>query len=340
MEIREQLYLPIQESSQISDARRRVTQLAKQFGFSDALIGKVALVTTECATNLDKHARNSGVMIAQIVSIAENLALEILALDKGRGITNIAEALRDGYSTAGSPGTGLGAIVRLSDTFDIYSVINEGTAILARLWSQPPTPEQVREAATFGAICLPKLGEEVSGDAWAFHRERERFLITLVDGLGHGIGAAEAAQAAIKAFKASTQRAPLEIMKQMHLALQATRGAVLGVAEIDLPKQVLHFGGVGNIEGGLYTEDNLTRFVSQNGTAGYDIARVKVFDYPIPDDAIMVMTSDGVTSHLNLNRYTALKSRDAALIAGVLYRDFNRGRDDTTVLVLKLSAYQ
>src|SRR5690606_26160681 len=98
----------------------------------------------------------------------------------------IGASLRDGYSTAGSPGTGLGAIKRLSDEFDIYSAPGKGVALLARLRSRrpqsvtPPTPLEI------GAVCLPKPGEEVNGDAWAVEWRNGHCVILVVDGLGHG----------------------------------------------------------------------------------------------------------------------------------------------------------
>ncbi|MBX3085255.1 MAG: SpoIIE family protein phosphatase [Anaerolineae bacterium] len=338
MEIREHLHLPIQDSSQISDARRRGTLLAKQFGFSDELVGRIALVITECGTNLIKHTPEGGVIIAQVISLNDVLGIEILALDKGPGIANPAEALRDGYSTAGSPGTGLGAISRLSDTFDIYSMLNEGTAVLSRIWTYKSSPYPLRITSDFGALNIPKTGEPVSGDSWAIHREKERVLLVVADGLGHGLGASQASREAIKCFFENTQRDPVEIIKAMHLAIQGTRGAVVGVAELDLVKQQVNYAGVGNIEGSLYAGEDMSRFVSHNGTAGYDIGRVKAFSYPCPDGSIIVLSSDGLNSHLNLNRYLGLKSKDAALIAAVLFRDFNRGRDDASVLVFKTAA--
>ena len=70
--------------------------------------------------------------------------VEILALDKGPGIRDLERSLRDGYSTAGGAGTGLGAISRLSSEFDVYSPPGKGTALLARIWpGEPHSPPPV-----------------------------------------------------------------------------------------------------------------------------------------------------------------------------------------------------
>ncbi|MEG2630728.1 MAG: histidine kinase, partial [Comamonas sp.] len=59
--------------------------------------------------------------------------IEILSVDDGPGIRDLSQAMRDGFSTAGSPGTGLGAVQRLATDFDVHSEVGKGTVILARL---------------------------------------------------------------------------------------------------------------------------------------------------------------------------------------------------------------
>jgi len=50
---------------------------------------------------------------------------------------------------------------------------------------------------------------------------------------------------------------------------------------------------------------------------------------------MLVLHSDGLVSHWSLDAYPGLAARDPSLIAGILYRDFTRGRDDVTVVVAK-----
>jgi hypothetical protein len=50
---------------------------------------------------------------------------------------------------------------------------------------------------------------------------------------------------------------------------------------------------------------------------------------------VLVLHSDGLTSHWKLAAYSGLHVRHAAVIAGVLYRDFRRANDDVTVVVVK-----
>ena len=75
--------------------------------------------------------------------------------------------------------------------------------------------------------------------------------------------------------------------------------------------------------------------VSHNGTVGYIMRKVQSIDYPWTDDSLLLMHSDGLATHWNLGRYPGLCQREPSLIAGVLYRDHKRGRDDVTVVVAR-----
>src|SRR5262245_50968761 len=126
--------LAVHEPSQASAARIEARALAEEAGFDDTDQHRVGLVATELATNLVKHATHGGDLLMRIGG--EGMSdVELISLDRGPGIRDVARSLADGHSTAGSPGNGLGAIRRMSEDFDIYS--NErGTAVLARLRSR------------------------------------------------------------------------------------------------------------------------------------------------------------------------------------------------------------
>jgi len=126
--------IPIEDSSQCGEARRIALQMAREIGFDEVRAGKVAIVVTEACTNILKHA-GRGEILLQVTDHGSEDAIpefELIALDKGPGMLNIEECLRDGYTTGSSPGQGLGAMRRQSDESDFYSVPGQGTAILAR----------------------------------------------------------------------------------------------------------------------------------------------------------------------------------------------------------------
>jgi anti-sigma regulatory factor (Ser/Thr protein kinase) len=326
----------VTEPSHTAEVRRFSTELAQAAGFNESEIGGVALVTTELATNVLKHA-SSGEMVVRPVVDRRALGVELLALDRGSGIGDLAECLRDGYSTAGSPGTGLGAIARLAAEFDIVSQPGKGTAVMARLWAgkRAPVPEAQIEV---GAICKPMPGEKRCGDGWACELLADRCIFVLVDGLGHGPAAAAAAELAIASVRQHRTKAPAAVVQCAHDALRATRGAALAVAEISLTQPSLRYCGIGNISAAIISGDNLRHLVSHNGTAGHEARKIVEFTYPWTAKALLIMHSDGLMTRWNLQAYPGLTQRHPSLIAGVLYRDFLRGRDDVTVVAAKISA--
>ncbi|MGZ8162874.1 MAG: ATP-binding SpoIIE family protein phosphatase [Methylobacter sp.] len=332
-----QACLQLRDSSQVAEARRQTAKFSQELGFDAAMDSKVNLIITEMATNLLKHAGGGKILLRGIESPG-SLGLDILALDRGQGIANINDCLRDGFSTAGSYGTGLGAIYRLSAHCDLYSVINQGTAVFSRVWNKPPHPSSPSpEPMCVGALCLPMPGEEVCGDAWAVHQLPDRIIAMVADGLGHGPYAAEASQAAVEIFNKSVTRAATagQLISYIHSALKDTRGAVVAVAEILLESRTVRYAGVGNISGLIITPDASRHMVSLNGTAGGQVRKIQEFTYPWPENALLVMHSDGLTARWHLDDVPILQRKHPGLIAGVLYRDHFRGRDDAAVVVIK-----
>ena len=328
----EPIGLPVTESSQVGDARRLATNLARNLGFDETRRGRVALIATELATNLVKHAQD-GMLVLIPIDRAGVGGLELIAIDKGPGMFDIARCMTDGFSTAGSPGNGLGAVDRLSDDFDVFSK-ESGTALLARLWSAAIPPGAI---LNIGAVCLPMLGEEVCGDAWATSEHDGRASVLLVDGLGHGPQAAEAAREAVRVFHDLAGADLAEIVHAAHAAMRSTRGAVVAVAEIDPEVQSLAFVGVGNINARVLADGVSQSLISHNGTVGHIVRRVQEMTYPWPPGSLLVMHSDGISNHWGLDRYGSLSTHDSGLIAGVLFRDFKRERDDSTVVVARSS---
>lgn len=330
----EPVALPILESSQAGEARRMAIALANRLGFNETERGKVGIVVTEAANNLVRHATD-GKLVLQPLTRNEIEGIEILALDKGPGISNISECLQDGFSTAGTSGTGLGAMSRLSAVFDIYSVPKLGSACLAQLWANSLPVKPLERDVESGVVCLPKIGEEISGDAWAIAQNSGRTLLLVADGLGHGPQAAQASREAVRVFRANLSKSPKEIVEAAHTVLRSTRGAALAIAEVDFERLSVRFAGVGNISGTILAPEKTNNLVSYNGTVGHEVRKIQEFVYPWPKGGLLVMHSDGLGTQWGLDRYPGLVTKHPSLIAGVLYRDFNRGRDDVTVLVAR-----
>src|SRR5215207_5881823 len=311
----------VDDRSQVGEVRRVATSMAGRLGLDEEDQGRVALVLTEALNNVVKHGGGGQVVLRPIVD--SRSGVEALIMDKGPGIEDIERALRDGYSTAGTPGTGLGAVARIADTFDIYSVVGAGTALL------------VRVCAGGGETGRPRAGETACGDAWALGRRGERIVIIVADGLGHGPDASTASMEAIRVFRKSLSLPPADILAEIHAALRSTRGAAVAVAALDPELKQIRYAGVGNIASSIVSATETRSMVSHNGTVGHEVRKIQEFQYDWPNGALVIMQSDGLQTHWRLDRYPGLAVRDPALIAGILYRDFARGRDDVTVLAVR-----
>lgn len=330
-----QLELPVEDRSAVGEARREAARLAATLGFGDAEAGALALVVTEAATNMIKHA-GRGLLIFRVVQRGSQGGIEMLALDRGPGLANPGQAFRDGHSTAGSAGTGLGAIQRMAAEFDVHSTPNKGLAMRVVVWAGS-APADDAEGPAIGAVCLPKTGEAAAGDAWTVVPRHGGLLVCVVDGLGHGPEAAMAARTAIAAVSERAVRTESveQLVEGAHLALRPTRGAALGVAMLSPGRAICNFCGVGNISACLLSRGQSRSLVSTAGILGHQVHRIREFQYPFPEDALCIMHSDGLATRWRLDDYPGLERSHPALIAGVLYRDYSRQRDDTVVCAVR-----
>jgi anti-sigma regulatory factor (Ser/Thr protein kinase) len=317
------------------EARLAAVRLAEELRFAAADIQRLTLVVTEAAANIAQHAGRGEILLRAIFGDVP-ATIEVLALDRGPGIANVAKALRDDFSTSGSAGLGLGKIARTATLFDISSIPGKGTALLARVaaadakWKQEPGLE-------WGVVCVPKRGEEVCGDAWAVTLGLERNTILVVDGLGHGDLAFKAARQALSDFWDQPAGTPAATLEAVHRAMKedhGNRGAVAAVAEIDWLRRELRFCGAGNIAGTIVpTEGRASNLVSHSGTLGDNVTRFQEFTHAWPAQGLLVLNSDGLSNAWDLASYPGLSRKHPSLIAAVLYRDFANRRDDVVVLV-------
>jgi anti-sigma regulatory factor (Ser/Thr protein kinase) len=324
--------LAVRDVTQVAEARRGAVTLAQRLGFNPEEAGRAAIVATELATNLLKHA-DGGELLVGAFEDGAGEGLECLALDKGPGMADVEACVRDGYSTAGSAGNGLGAVARQSELFEIFSRPGLGTGVLARLQRGRTGPSRRPPGRSFGAVSVPKTGEDVCGDSWSVRPHPDGLALMVADGLGHGPLAADAANAAVAVFNQHHERSPAEILDRIHGALRATRGAAVSVARLDFHQRCVRYAGIGNVAGSLIDGALTRKMLSHNGTAGHAVRRIQEFTYEFSGMPIVILCSDGLMTSWAIERYPGLATFQPSLVAGVLYRDFSRGRDDVTVLV-------
>lgn len=325
MALRPPFRLRVEDPSGVAPCRRAAERIADDLGFDATARGEAAIVVTELATNLVRHAGGGEIVVRGRAGASPGI--DAIAWDRGPGLGDVARSLRDGFSTAGGSGTGLGAIGRLSATFDLQSTPGSGAVLVARLGTTEPPPVD--------GLALALAGEDASGDAWAHVIDGSTATVVLLDGLGHGLDAAHAAGTAIRELRPGL--APEELLERMHGALRPTRGAAAAVARLDLRTGALRFAGIGNIAAMAVSGPTAKALASQNGTLGHRVQRIQAYDHRLEPGGLLVLHSDGVRGGWDLAAHPGLARRDPLVIASLLIRDFERGRDDCSAVVARVA---
>jgi len=329
----DQVWLQVNDAGAVGAVRRSATSLGTAVGLPEQRVADLAIVATELASNLYKHA-DDGAMLVQVVRHADQAGVELVATDKGPGLADLRRSGEDGHSTAGTLGIGLGAITRLSSTYDGYSRPERGTVLAASMW---PGPAPALLPAR--GISRPMSGEDVTGDGYGIRTiGSDRLQLMLCDGLGHGPLAALAARAAEAAFRDAPEAGPKILIEHIHRALHHTRGAVVTVVEVDPAAATVRFAGLGNISGSVVDGDSRRMMSVQPGIAGHQRPQVRELELPCPPGALIILHSDGVTDRWNLADYPGLGSRDPIVVAATILRDASVRRDDAAVLVATRTA--
>jgi anti-sigma regulatory factor (Ser/Thr protein kinase) len=327
-----QKVMSISDASGVAEARRAIAQLGSTAQFDEATSGELALAVTEAGTNIFKHARE-GNLVARILERGGSHGIEVIAIDKGPGIANIANSMRDGHSTAGSPGSGLGALQRRTSALQVWSRPGAGTIVRFEVW--PKSAARSGAALASGVISKEKAGEPICGDGWSVSQGRGRLVVFVVDGLGHGPAAADASRAALETVKKNLDRDAPHIIDAVHGALRPTRGAAAAVALLQPESELCSFCGIGNIAASIRSGGASRSMVSHNGILGHSVRKVQEFQYPFPKGSLLVMHSDGIATRWDLAAYPGLEAQHPAMVSAALFRDHSRDRDDLTVLALR-----
>lgn len=326
------VWFRVEAAGTASAVRRAAERLAVQLAMPEKRVAELAIVAAEAAGNLVKHAEQ-GTILVRAVRTVEQAGVELIAVDSGPGMMDVARALDDGHSTAGTLGIGLGAILRQASWWDMHSVPGKGTVLAMQVW-----PSEAPEQPWAAGLTRPLTGESVSGDAYAIREIEGRRQMLVCDGLGHGGLAAAAAHEAVRAFQKASAVPPAAVVEALHRTLGHTRGAALAVAELDPAAGLIRYAGLGNIAGTVFGPDGGRRgMVSMPGIAGHQRRQVREYDYPLAPGAVVLMHTDGVVDRWNPVEYPSLFNRSPAVIAATVLRDAGTRKDDAGVLVARIS---
>jgi anti-sigma regulatory factor (Ser/Thr protein kinase) len=312
MEVAFTEHVAITDESSVGEARRRGLLIADKLGFDSVRSGEFGLLITEAARNVLRHGGGGHTIIVGTRSDA-NAVGSILALDKGPGIHDVGKALSDGYSTGGTMGGGMGAMKRIATSLDVFTG-RTGTIIRLELGTASKTG-----GLELGGMAIPYPGERLCGDAWTYHQTTERTIILVVDGLGHGLHAAEAAEEAVATFRKRVEQPPGKLIGYIH-------------------EKMLTYAAVGNISTSIVTNHGSRSLVSHSGTLGVAAPRIQEFKERWGPDSTLIMHSDGLQTRWDLSTYAGLLARHPAVIGAALFRDYRRQRDDASVVVAKAAA--
>ncbi|MER7488036.1 SpoIIE family protein phosphatase [Streptomyces sp. NPDC126497] len=336
-------YVPVQDSTRVRDVRVAAEEAAAEAGLDEGRTDAAALVATELATNLLKHAR-AGEVVVDVVDPPvpregrPGRVVQITALDHGPGIADVAGALRDGFSTTRSLGAGLGTCRRLADDFGLHSVLGRGTVAVARLGAAGEDSPGV-PGARAGGVNVPFAGADFSGDAWAWVGSGDRLTLMLADGLGHGGEAARASTAAVEELRRWARLPPAECLVKLHTALAGTRGAAVAVAQLDTWAGRLRFAGIGNVTARLREGGRWRSLLSRPGIVGvHRPLTVREDDVAWTEESLLILHTDGLPGRWTPPPDTGVPPADPAVTAAVALRDAGSParpvRDDTAVAVL------
>jgi anti-sigma regulatory factor (Ser/Thr protein kinase) len=320
-------WLPATDVATVGGVRRVAVALGTTAGLRPSALGGLAIIATEIATNLARHA-DDGMVLLRLVRNGDAAGVELVAIDRGPGMHDFNASSVDGFSTSGTLGIGLGAIARMATELDVYSRVGLGTVLAATLWNGRPEPRW------YAGATRPFPSETMCGDAYAVREARGRRQLMLADGLGHGPLAAIASQAAVVAFRNAPEAGPKEVLAFLHDRMGHTRGAVVGVVELDTETEQVRYAGIGNIAA-VVCGSQRRAMVSMPGILGQQKRDIREFAHPLPPDALVVLHSDGLTDRWDLADYPGLAGHTPIVVAGTLLRDLGRRRDDAAVLVAR-----
>jgi hypothetical protein len=254
----------------------------------------------------------------------------MIALDHGPGMRNARALFVDGESTSGTLGIGLGAVRRLANTYDVYSLPGKGTVLTAAFW-----PDEIDAHEPAAGLTRPVEGEDECGDAYSVRRTAHGLVMMLVDGLGHGPLAARASAEAVRAFRESSSESPATLIRELDQRMSSTRGAAVAIGHVDLHARRVTYAGIGNIAGRLIGSARPRGLVSMPGIVGHNVRGVRELVYDLDADSWLVLHSDGLTDKWTLGDYPGLLGCSPLVVSATLLRDAAVRRDDAGVLTCR-----
>ena len=330
----------IEDRSHVAFLKREIHLQASKLTFSERQVGEIDIIVSELCSNLTKHVGSGEVLFRVMTLEGGQSVFEILAIDKGAGMSDPKQMMRDGISTSNTLGQGLGAMERLSSLFQLFTMPGWGTVLYSKVSTEksgfvkkPSLEIDVR------ALVVAKPREHVCGDGYLVVKTDTEVRMFLGDGLGHGGHAKEAIDKAKEFFLASSDDDVVSVLRGIHEYVRKTRGLVGTVAVFDKTKSQWRICGVGNILTRMYSGIEYKNYMPYNGTLGLNIPNsMKTTIVQGEKNQHLIMSSDGIRTRWELTRYPAIYKYDSLVLAASIYKDYCRYTDDASVFIAKVNA--
>ncbi|MBR9841488.1 MAG: SpoIIE family protein phosphatase [Rhodobacteraceae bacterium] len=328
-------WVEIDDRSAVAVVRRLARRLGAEIGLPETRVDELAIVATEATTNILRYAERGRALIELVRSPGPEL-ITMVFTDRGPGISDIDRMFQDGESSTDSAGLGLGAIVRLSDTFDIFSSPENGTTIVCTFRGRGERMDVGVEAVGL-RVCHPH--ETSCGDDYQIRQLPRATDVLLCDGLGHGPAAAEAAAevtgAAVAAGGLSSE--PGKLMRRITETLVGRRGAVAALVHVAQPQMEMRYCGLGNISTLLIGAQGVRRMAVRDGRIGATATRGYEETVQLEAGDLVILHSDGLKTLRESHFPPGLLKKSPLLIAGFFLDRAFRGRDDASIVVMRIT---
>lgn len=325
----------IHDKSFVAFVKREIHNAAVHESFSVSRTGIIDIAVSELTSNIIKHAVN-GELLARFSRENNRKVFEMICMDSGPGIRNVSNSMKDGVSTTRTLGQGLGALQRLSDIFQVYSIVKWGTVCYCKIYASTHPSAARPPAIKVGALNVAKPGQTVSGDGFQIVANSNFTKLFMGDGLGHGPEAYDAVQTAITNFKLCTWNDPAEILKFIHNPSRTKRGLVGAAVVADHRLKKWQICSVGNIETSLSDGMLTKKYSSHNGIIGANFPALLInHEIALGKHQCLIMSSDGIRSRWELSHFPSILRYDPIILAAVIYKDNARRNDDMSILIAR-----
>ena len=197
-------------------------------------------------------------------------------------------------------------------------------------------PTSADAALEWDLASAPMPGENVIGDGAFVEFAHEHVVAAAIDGVGHGAAAAAAARVAMRSLQRAATHDLGTMVRDCHVALTRTRGAVLSLARIDYREQTLTWVGIGNVEGRLVRAGDRLRpaesLLLHGGVVGHALPRLTPQTTSVARGDLLIFATDGIRREFADSLVPSGSCRD---IAERILRDYALGSDDALVLVAR-----